>query len=1053
MNKLVLSVALGAALTTSAVASAQDQIRPERTLPSGISGLKLSSPLSLRSVPNARISPALQDAQGPQQVVVRLVDDSVGEARAKGKKGKALNSHKKAVKSKQNALLKDLGNKATLLGTADTAINAVMVEIDASDLAALAANPQVASVNPVVNYELDLSETVPYIGGSAVQAMGYDGTGVSVAILDSGIDYTHANLGGPGTVADYEAAYGTTVFPNNAFDPTNTTRDGLFPTAKVVEGFDFVGELWPFGPLAPDPDPIDYEGHGTHVADITAGLGGVAPGADLYAVKVCSALSSSCSGVALIQGMDYVLDPDGNPATDDAIDIVNMSLGSNYGHADYDDLAYAVEVASANGVLTVSSAGNGSDKPYKSGTPSSAPSALAVAQTQVPSAFKPFLTIVAPPATAGDYESVFQPWSVPLAAIVEQNVIYGDTDGDNANGCDPFDGDLSGYIVLVDRGACSFSVKITNIGDAGGTIGVIATLNGDAPFPGGFGGGNPTIPGYMVSTATGDAMKFGLPGIGAPGDTVVRFDPANGVPLVGTMVSSSSRGPSLAGSIVKPEIGAPGASVSAQAGTGTGETPFGGTSGASPMVAGSAALLMDAFPSRNWAEIRAALVNNAETEIYTEPGSALAPISRIGGGEVRVDRAVESPIAAWDSATLSPTLSYGFMAAYKDTTVVKKLTVRNYSDEKVTLTPAAEYRYAGDDTGAITFELPGTVKLNAGQTKEVNVVMKVDADALPPWVFNSGSQGGNPAALTAVEIDGYITFSQGGEADPVHVPWHVMPRPSGNVKTPNGVFPVSIGNFGLPSAQTTMDNSGHNPVTVEIFSLLATDPDDVTPGGPGQQFPGADLAAVGWASFAVPPGFCSGSASFVVQFATSTYDPMTHAVAPIYTSVVLDVDGNGTLDYEVFNIDFSFLSPSFDLGDGRNVTVVQDLNTDAASVFFFADHATNSTNVVNTICAEQIGLSGADAGTRIAGFGYVADLYYGSGINDFSDDFSFDLGLDRYLGVVDGSGFGIGTVPADSVSSLEVIDFGDFGTTESGALLRYSHNPEGAEFDTLLIGE
>ena len=91
-------------------------------------------------------------------------------------------------------------------------------------------------------------------------------------------------------------------------------------------GFDFVGEKWPNAALAPDPDPIDCGpsaiplpcagGHGTHVADIIAGNDGashkgVAPGASLYAVKVCSSVSTACSGVALLQGIEFALDPDG----------------------------------------------------------------------------------------------------------------------------------------------------------------------------------------------------------------------------------------------------------------------------------------------------------------------------------------------------------------------------------------------------------------------------------------------------------------------------------------------------------------------------------------------------------------------------------------------------------------------------------------------------------------------------------------------------------------------------------------------------------------------
>ena len=106
---------------------------------------------------------------------------------------------------------------------------------------------------------MDLSETVPYIGASAVQADGYDGSGVRVAVLDSGIDYNHAAFGGSGNPADYAAN-----------DP-NIIEAGTFPTAKVVGGYDFVGSDWPNTDEAPDPDPLDdgpEAGHGSHVGHI-----------------------------------------------------------------------------------------------------------------------------------------------------------------------------------------------------------------------------------------------------------------------------------------------------------------------------------------------------------------------------------------------------------------------------------------------------------------------------------------------------------------------------------------------------------------------------------------------------------------------------------------------------------------------------------------------------------------------------------------------------------------------------------------------------------------
>src|SRR2546422_348926 len=270
----------------------------------------------------ASIDPALVRAKGEIDVVVRLVDAPLAVAHGRNAKqrGGALNAgqqkaYLKGLAQKQDGLMgqvRGLGGRE--LGRVSKALNAVIVRIDASRIPDIAALPGVEGIRPVIDYQLDLSETVPYIGASAVQAAGFDGTGTRVAVLDSGIDYTHAFLGGPGTAAAYAAAYGATTS-----DPLNTTTDGLFPTAKVVGGFDFVGELWPTPNAAicgvdasgnprtcllPDPDPIDCGpaaipapcagSHGTHVSDIIAGNDGshkgVAPGAHLYAVKGCSAV-------------------------------------------------------------------------------------------------------------------------------------------------------------------------------------------------------------------------------------------------------------------------------------------------------------------------------------------------------------------------------------------------------------------------------------------------------------------------------------------------------------------------------------------------------------------------------------------------------------------------------------------------------------------------------------------------------------------------------------------------------------------------------------------
>jgi minor extracellular serine protease Vpr len=990
-SAVVLAAILALVMAFAAPVGAQDAPDRSRTLPEQVEDLRLDSPRSGVFDP-AAFGPNVDD---PGRVIVRLVEPSVAE---KGLKGNAARSARKALQSQQSDLLDqilELDPSATVLAQTQIVLNAVFVDVDTSVLAAIADNPNVARIVPVGNYELDLSETVPYIGAATVQAGGNDGSGVRVAVLDSGIDYYHAALGGSGDPADYAADDPTTIEP------------GSFPTAKVVGGYDFVGSDWAGGdgspPEAPDDDPLDDgpgAGHGTHVAHIIAGDGGVAPGADLYAVKVCSSVSTSCSGIALIQGMEFAVDPnmDGDPS--DHVDVINMSLGSDYGQPFDDDLSVAVDNATAAGVLTVASAGNAADKPYIVGTPSAAATALSVAQTQVPSAELQLITV-----DGTDYPAVFQPWSTPLAATVGPfPVQYGDGAGGNLDGCAEFaPGSLAGFIVLVDRGACNFTLKIKNIGDAGGEAGIIGLVAPGAPFAGGDGGDAPiTIPGYMISQADSNAIKAA---IGGPG--MGTIDPNNGIPLVGQMVGSSSRGPSNEYHAIKPEIGAPGASVSAIAGTGTGEGPFGGTSGAAPMVSGSAALLLAAEPGLSPLEAKARLVNTGETDIDTDPFTGLAPITRIGGGEVRADAAVGTPFAAWDKSTLSGALSFGFVDVAKDNVVMtKNVTVRNYSDEKTTFTVTPTFRYDNDvANGAVSVSAPKTVKVNANSQTTFNVKLTIDGSLLRGNYMNSGSAGADPGTLTLNEYDGYLMLeSDGGD---IHMPWQVLPRQAADVKgTPKltfegGIDEIELTNIGVGTAQN------------DAFALIATSPD--IPEGPlGGQAPTPDIRAVGVNTFPVPAGFCSAEPSFLWAFAINTWERQSHLL-PVSHQVILDVDQDGTDDYIVLNRDVSFSS----LSDGRQLTWAYDLATDNASAFFFAEHSTNTGNTVLYICGEQVGLTGTDMlTTNVDASVFTQDWYFG-GPGDTVEGLTITPLGERYYGVPE-------DIPGDTSGMLTVYDFGPF---------------------------
>jgi minor extracellular serine protease Vpr len=1038
---LLLALALVFSLSTAALAQEStpsvDRFT-DRELPASITGLKLDAPLELDGLSIASLDPSLLYAEGAGKVIVRLARPSVSE---QGLVDNAAARERENLRQQQAALLSRvlaLDPNARVIAQVQIVLNAVFVEVDASILPQLAQDPAVLRIAPVGNYEMDLSETVPYIGASAVQDYGFTGSGIKVAVLDSGIDYTHAALGGSGDPADYASNDPTIIEP------------GTFPTAKVVGGYDFVGSVWPDGPEMPDADPLDDGpggGHGTHVAHIIGGFGGVAPGVDLYAVKVCSSVSTSCSGIALIRGMEFAANPNGDGRLSDRVDIINMSLGSSYGQPFDDDLSAAVDNATKLGILTVASAGNSSDKPYANGTPAAAPTALSVAQTAVPSAVLPLMEVLSPASIAGYYPVVFQPWSAPLTTVIEAPLQYGDGAGGNLLGCDPFPaGSLAGKIVLVNRGVCSFSIKIANIGAAGGLVGIIGLVAPGDPFEGGYGGGDVTIPGYMISQSISTLLKSAL-----PAGVVVRFDPAIGIPLAGSMVGSSSRGPQHESTtLIKPEIGAPGASVSAIAGTGTGEGPFGGTSGAAPMVTGSAALLLEGFGGTKATakgtppglsvghglsplELKALLMNNAETEIVNDPlTGALAPITRIGGGEVRVDRALLAPAAAWDSEVPSGSLSFGFVdVADELVTLTKTVSIRNYDNTQRTYTVTPTFRFEDDAlNGAVSVSAPSSVLVRPGLGRDTTftVTLTIDGALLRGNFMNSGSQGADPASLTTNEYDGYLVLDDG--LQPIHLAWHVLPRKAANVAPDTfdlvpGSFPQVIG----------LNNTGVGTAQNDAYALLAVS-EDLPEGVYGGQSPTPDIRAVGINTFPVPAGYCSADPSFIWAFAVNTWERQEHLL-PVSHQVWLDTDRDGIDDYVVLNRDASGLST---ISDGRQLAWVLNLATGSASAFFYAEHATNTGNTALYICGEQVGMNAADLLATQVDMDVVAQDFYFGGPGDIVEGLTVTPLGERFYGVAN-------DLPgkAYDAAGLAVYDFGLFpGNSPELGLLLFSNGDRGA---------
>jgi subtilisin family serine protease len=1001
-----------------------------------------------------RIDPRLRTARGPVDVWVALDQNSVAAQRAAlaeaagitdriqartsaGLKASA-RAHRQRIRQMQAGVaghLASLGGQE--IARVQTAHNAIAVRIDASQLTRVAALSGVGRVRPVIHYELALSGTVPYVGAAAVQAGGRDGTGVTVAVLDSGIDYTHRNLGGPGTLEAYAAAWGA-----DEADPRNTTLDGLFPTDKVVGGYDFVGETWgsvggfEVGVVTEDPDPIDRQGHGTHVADIIAGKSldglhkGVAPGAKLLAVKVCSAISSSCNGVALIKGMDFALDPDGDGDTDDAVDIINLSLGASYGQPE-DDLSAAAANAVRLGVVVVVSAGNSGNLPYVVGSPSNAPGVISVAQTQVPSAAVLPLVVNTPAAIAGVYANTATVDWAPVGNGVTGDVAW------VGSGCpgDAYLADPAGKIALVDRGTCAVSLKVDRAATAGATgvlIGLVAA--GDATSFS-LGGGTMFVPTLVIQQSLSIAIRTQL----IAGEVVnVSISPAASIGLVGGIVRTSSRGPSIDGQTIKPEIGAPGASVSAEVGTGTGETAFGGTSGAAPMVAGAAALLLEAFPHRSPAQIKAMLMNSAETVVYTDPAQRpgeLAPITRIGAGELRVDRALGLHVVAHNRETRSAALSFGAREVSERMVLEKTLRVENLSNTEKRFTVTPTFRYADDQaSGAVTVVVKPVLRLGRREKEDLAVKLIIDPTRLPAWTLDGGSQGGNGAALNGPEYDGYITLTAGSEK--LSIPWHVLPRKAAETST-------DLVRHRHSGPMLTLRNRGLDAGDYEIFSLTGVSrkiPRRELP-GPGDDFAVIDMRSVGVRFL---PDALTGLGADVLEFAINTTGRRATPNYPAEFDVLVDVDGDGVEDYLVFNEELGGFAAS-----GQNAVSVGDLRTGGAAGFFFTDADLNSGNVILTVLLNSGPGSITLAPGATIGFSvYAVDNYFSGDVTDAIEGMRFTPGVARF-GVV---GAPFGTVDARGRATLGVstATVPDSQSSELGLLLMYRRNA-GREAEALRI--
>lgn len=690
-----------------------------------------------------------------------------------------------------------------------------------------------------------------------------DGTGMKIGVIDSGIDYTHAMFGGPGTVEAFQSV-----------DPK--APSSLFPSARVKGGYDFAGSN--FDPRSPnldlhipepDANPIDEGSHGSHVAGTIGGRGdgvnsydGVAPGADLYALKVFA--KGPTSDTLVLAAMDYAMDPDRDGNPQDRLDVLNLSLGHSFGSS-AGLYAEAIRNLERAGIVTVASAGNEGDFPYITGAPGAVSEALSVAAS-IDDSFHntQFATVAITSPSLGRLvvERVEGPVSKEIASLtvpMEGKLV--DIGLADKALTEEQAAALKGNIALIARGGVAFKVKLDNA-VAAGAVGALVTNNNDEPAFAMGGEGAVDIPAVMVDKATGEKIRAAM------GTEEVRLeftakDVIEKPELVDTIVGFSSAGPRSGDSILKPEITAPGANiVSASAGKGTEVDKKSGTSMAGPHVAGAIALLKQAHPELSAAELKNLLMGRSVRLKTT--------VARQGAGRVQVDRAVESPLVANRGA-----FSLGRQQVQSRKGILESIEFRSLSTEDAEYNVVLESRHAG-----LTLKAPQKLTLAAGETASLDLNFMIDVAKME----------------NDVEImDGWIVVKS-GEDDVYHVPVLAVVRQISNVQLETlKIQSTSIEDSAGATTEVSLVNRGSNKGDVMLFNLIDVDGRKPNPTGDRDAHNICDMQAVG---YRIVEKDLEGEKVPVLQIAVKLYQPMT-TFNFCEVSVLLDANGDGKEDQEL----------------------------------------------------------------------------------------------------------------------------------------------------------